>query len=128
MVGMSYLCEGGHFSVFPTAIVKIFGITNGGFITTLAFFAVPVSSIMSFVCVQLDFHFHTILIIASILTFINLCILIKFDDSEMVRSKERSLSASVDQTKLQSLMIEDKETNLPDTSLKRQRPPSLNYD
>ena len=29
-VACAFLCEGGHFSMFPTAAVKLFGIQNGG--------------------------------------------------------------------------------------------------
>ena len=29
-VGLSFLCEGGHFSLFPTLTCRIFGMTNGG--------------------------------------------------------------------------------------------------
>jgi hypothetical protein len=37
--------------MFPTLAVKLFGIENGGQIFTLIFFAVPISSIMSFILV-----------------------------------------------------------------------------
>mgnify|MGYP001156002712 CR=1 FL=1 len=71
--------------MFPTCIVKIFGITNGGFITTMAFFAVPISSISSFLFVFWDIEPQYIFVVGALLTFCNLIILCFFDDSEMVR-------------------------------------------
>ena len=47
-VACSFLCEGGHFSCFPAACVKIFGIQHGGQIFTIMFFAIPISSLASF--------------------------------------------------------------------------------
>jgi hypothetical protein len=84
-VCISYLCEGGQFSCFPVVMANIFGLTNGGIITTLAFIAVPVSSISSFLLVYFDFEPTNIYIVGAVLTFINLCILIVFDESEMKR-------------------------------------------
>ena len=43
-VALSFLCEGGQFSMFPTVAVKIFGVHNGGQIFTIMFFCVSLSS------------------------------------------------------------------------------------
>jgi nitrate/nitrite transporter NarK len=51
-VGLSYTCEGGHFSMFPTAGASIFGVANGGQIFTIMFFTVPLSSNFGFLMVH----------------------------------------------------------------------------
>ena len=51
MVGLAFTCEGGHFSTFPAACARIFGIQTGGQIFTIMFFAIPISSFASFTCV-----------------------------------------------------------------------------
>lgn len=43
-VCLSFFTEGGHFSMFPTLTVEIFGLKNGGMLYTLMFFAAPVAS------------------------------------------------------------------------------------
>ena len=69
-------------------ITKVFGITNGGFVTTLAFLALPISSISSFILVYFDVFPTDIYIVGAVLTFLNLCILYTFDDSEWLRKPE----------------------------------------
>jgi hypothetical protein len=56
-VGFAFLCEGGHLSVFPTATVNIFGIKNGGFIYSIMFGVIPLTSLVSFSIVQFDVDF-----------------------------------------------------------------------
>jgi len=51
-VALSFFCEGGNFSMFPTVAVNIFGVTNGGQIFTIMFFAVPLSSNFGFLMVH----------------------------------------------------------------------------
>ena len=81
-VCISYLCEGGQFSCFPVVIANVFGLTNGGVITTLAFLAVPISSISSFVLVLFEAPPLYIYIVGAVLTFANIILLYTFDDSE----------------------------------------------
>lgn len=87
-VCVSYLCEGGQFSCFPVVIANIFGITNGGIITTFAFLAVPISSLSSFALVALEVETTYIYYVGTALTFFNLVILYSFDDSEWLRDYE----------------------------------------
>ena len=47
-VGIAFLCEGGHFSMFPTACVNIFGIVNGGFVYSMMYCFIPLSALVSF--------------------------------------------------------------------------------
>jgi len=79
------LCEGGHFSTFPAMAVKIFGIAEGGKIFTIAFFAVPLSSLLGFGLAENRNIFSeiSIFILAAILTFVNIILLIFFDESEI---------------------------------------------
>jgi len=45
----SFFCLGGHFSLFPSAIVRIFGITNGGMVSTIAaLVCVPTASLAGY--------------------------------------------------------------------------------
>ena len=48
----TYLCYGGHFSMFPTLTARIFGLRHGGQIFTIMFFALCISSLFGFVLVQ----------------------------------------------------------------------------
>ena len=65
--------------------MKIFGITNGGVISTLCFFAVPVAS--TILLATNDVNVQVMFIISAILCILNIIILYGFDDTEMVRGK-----------------------------------------
>ena len=52
-IALSFLCEGGHFSCFPTVSAKIFGLKNGATIFTICFIAVPIASTLSLILVDL---------------------------------------------------------------------------
>lgn len=82
-VALSFLCEGGHFSCFPPAVAKIFGIENGGIISAFVAFAIPVSSLSSFAIVEAGLSPQIIFIVAACLTASNMLLLLKFDDSEI---------------------------------------------
>ena len=79
-VAASFTCEGGHFSIFPTAAAKIFGIVNGGQIFTIMFLIIPVSSMISFMLVELKVSSETIFYVAAAVTSINMVFLYFFDD------------------------------------------------
>jgi hypothetical protein len=66
-------------------IANIFGITNGGFITSVTFMMLPLSSISSFALVFFEIEPTIIYIVGAALTLLNLIILYNFDDSKMVR-------------------------------------------
>ena len=66
-------------------IAYIFGITNGGFITSVTFMMLPLSSISSFALVFFEIEPAIIYIVGAALTFLNLIILYNFDDTKMVR-------------------------------------------
>lgn len=44
-VALSFLCEGGHFSMFSVAGVTIFGVENGALINTFVNWAIPMTSL-----------------------------------------------------------------------------------
>ena len=48
MVALGYVCCGAHLSLFPTATVNTFGIKNGGFIYSIMYAVIPITSMMSF--------------------------------------------------------------------------------
>ena len=80
-------------------IANIFGITNGGIITSLTFMILPVSSISSFALVVFEVEPTIIYIVGAAVTFLNLVMLYYFNDSKMVRElnldyKEISTKAS----------------------------------
>ena len=81
----SYMFVGGHFSCYPLMIAKIFGLTNGGQITSIAFLMLPVSSLSSFALVFFESKPTMIYIVGAALTLLNLVILYNFDDSPMKR-------------------------------------------
>lgn len=88
----TFFCLGGHFSCFPSAIVTIFGITNGGMIATIAsVLVVPASAMASFVLVKSGAEPFMIFIVGTAFSTVNLCILSNFDDSPMVRKSHKSL-------------------------------------
>lgn len=51
-VALAFLCEGGHFSMYPTACVKLFGIQEGGQIFTVMFLITPLSSLLGLLIVE----------------------------------------------------------------------------
>ena len=92
-VGMSYLCLGGHFSMFPTVGARVFGIKYGGQIFTLIFMAIPIASTLSFIMVQYVKEGNApeyICWVGCILTLLNMFLLWKFDDSPIIRKKSMS--------------------------------------
>lgn len=85
-IALSFTCEGGHFSMYPTVTAKIFGIQFGGQIFTIMFFAISVSSTVGFIVAhniddsQLDVVFY----ISAGLTLINIVLLYFLDEHEML--------------------------------------------
>ena len=87
-VGFSLTCEGGHFSCFPAAAAKIFGIKNGGHIYTIMFFANCISSYISFLMVYFGMGYKAIFTIAACLTASNMVLLYFFDDGPLPNLKK----------------------------------------
>lgn len=85
-ISLSFLCEGGHFSMFPTVTAKIFGIQFGGQIFTMMFFFISLSSTSGFLLAnyvkQIDHQ--TMFYIAGGLTLLNIILLFFLEESEMV--------------------------------------------
>ena len=46
-VAFAFICEGGNFSMFPVVTAKVFGVENGGQITTFMFFTTPIAALSS---------------------------------------------------------------------------------
>lgn len=84
-VCLTFLCEGGHFSTFPAAAVKIYGIEEAGKIFTISFFAVPLSSLLGFALAQHKEYTgeQSIFLFGSFLTMVNIALLFIFDDGAM---------------------------------------------
>lgn len=90
-VALSFLCEGGHFSMFPAAAAKIFGLTNGGQIYSIMFFANSLSSITSslFVILGKDHIDPQVLFLTgSAFTAINLFLMTKFSEEKLEPKKK----------------------------------------
>lgn len=86
LVALSFSCCGGHFSMFPTVAVKVFGVQNGGQIFTAIFFAVPLSSNFGLLLVryaQPHIGVSPIFWLASLLTLLNLMLLRCLDESPL---------------------------------------------
>jgi MFS family permease len=88
-VALSYFCQGAHSACFNTAAVKIFGMTNGGFINTLVFWGYPLSSLAGFFINKIGSQFSdnfTIIVvqIGTGLVVVNMISIFFFDESEMV--------------------------------------------
>ena len=85
MLCLAFLCEGGHFSTFPAAAVKLYGIQEAGKIFTISFFAVPLSSMLGFVLAHLvkSADEQVIFYFGALLTLINIILLLTFDEEEV---------------------------------------------
>jgi len=82
-VGIAFLCEGGHFSMFPTACVNIFGIVNGGFVYSMMYCFIPLTSLASFAIVQLGVDYPIVFYIGAALTAMNMVLLYFVDETPM---------------------------------------------
>jgi MFS family permease len=82
---ISFWCEGAHFSLFPAAAAKLYGLAEVGAIYTISFFAVPVSAIIAFILAIYKEYTgeYSIFIVGSALTALNMIMLLFFDDEEM---------------------------------------------
>ena len=82
-IGLSFLCEGGHFSCFPAVSAKIFGLKNGATIFTICFIGIPLSSTLSLVLSQMKSTIpeEAIFMIGAVLAALNLVLLYFFDES-----------------------------------------------
>ena len=79
-------CEGGHFTMFPTLCVEIFGIQNGGQIYTFLFFFIPFSAITGFILNEFGKKFissQIVYFIAGGLTCLNFVLLYFFDEKKI---------------------------------------------
>jgi len=72
VLAASFFCLGGHYSTFPAAAVKIFGIENGGQIYTMMTYFVPLAAMSSFAMVKSNLHYQTVFNIGAVFTFLNL--------------------------------------------------------
>lgn len=80
-----FACEGGHFSTFPAAAVKLYGIQEGGKIFTISFFSVPISSMLGFVLAHYvkGANEQAIFYFGAFLTLTNIILLMTFDEDEI---------------------------------------------
>ena len=84
-VSLSFMCWGGHFSLFPTACVDYFGIRNGGMIFTWMFFAVPCSSLVGLVVVMYwmtEIGISSIFMLGTVLTLLNVVLLTTLEEAK----------------------------------------------
>ncbi len=82
MICGSYMCEGGHFAMFPAAVATIFGSNKAGLIFPVMINAVTASSLTSFVLIQY-FELSLIIWIAFVISIINLFLILIFNDKKM---------------------------------------------
>jgi hypothetical protein len=92
-VCLSYFCLGGHFSVFPTACVNIFGMKIGPKVYTILFTAIGITSIFGFLTSKylLSHIGYEIFFMSScLMTLLSLVILIFFFDekTKLINQKE----------------------------------------
>jgi hypothetical protein len=88
-VGLVYLCHGGHIVAFNAASTKIFGMANGGFICSLILTASPLTQTASSLLYKFSGgNAQLVLQVGTAMVFINLALLLFFDDSEMQITKE----------------------------------------
>jgi len=87
VVALSFLCLGGHYSCFPAAAVRIFGIENGGQIYTIITYAMPVAAMSSFAMVQSNVNYANVFHIAAVLTLLNIILLYFFDETEIRKDR-----------------------------------------
>lgn len=81
VVFLSFATLGGHFSMFPTVTVKIFGIINGGQIFTFIFFAIPLSTLTMLCITQVVSNVSSVFQISSLFTVVNIISLMIFNES-----------------------------------------------
>ena len=82
MICGSYMCEGGHFAMFPAAVATIFGSNKAGLIFPVMINAVTASSLTSFVLIQY-LELNLIIWIAFGISIINLFLILIFNDKKM---------------------------------------------
>ena len=82
-VALSYFCDGANFSCFPALSAKMFGAKNGATIFTICFIAVPLSSTLSLILVDLKSVIPEVAIfyVGAALTGVNMILIYFFDES-----------------------------------------------
>jgi MFS family permease len=85
LLWLAFLCEGGHFSLFPPSAVKLYGIEEGGKIFTISFFAVPLSSFLGFTLAHFipGIDAKIVFYIGALMTLFNIILLMVFDEDEI---------------------------------------------
>ena len=90
MIMLSYLCEGGHLVMFPSAGANIFG-TEFNQVPTIMHAAIPASSMTSLLISKVFAQklptLQPILLMGAALSAINILILCKFDDKHFKKRK-----------------------------------------
>jgi len=69
--------------MFPTACVNIFGIVNGGFVYSMMYCFIPLTSLASFAIVQLGVDYPIVFYIGAALTAMNMVLLYFVDETPM---------------------------------------------
>ena len=88
-VFLGFSCLGAHFVLFPTAVVKIFGIRNGTQLASLLFVAIGLQSIFSIVAsylLQQMFGvrvYDMMLWLATALTLVSMVLLTQFKEAKI---------------------------------------------
>ena len=83
LVCASYLCEGGHLSIFPAGAARIFGMASGPSVVTLLMTGKPFAGFLGYFLAKKQ-TVQNVIKIGTIFSFVNLLILHKFDDTEIL--------------------------------------------
>jgi len=94
-VGVSFLGEGGHLSMFPAVTCKVFGIQYGGQIFTIMFYQVAFASLCGFFIKNFgkNISYAAMFNIASVFSIVSFVLLLLLDDTEMKSAKTKALLA-----------------------------------
>jgi len=83
LISLSYFCEGGHLSIFPAGAARVFGMASGPTVVTLLMTGKPLAGFLGFFFAK-SYSVQNVLKIGTIFSFVNMLILHKFDDTEIV--------------------------------------------
>jgi OFA family oxalate/formate antiporter-like MFS transporter len=97
VVAMSFLCEGGHFSLFPAVCMKVFGTKSGGQICSILFWGAALSALSSFVITQVskEINYQLVYQIALALTVVNCASLFFMSEEPMQKNSGEKAVAVV---------------------------------
>ena len=89
VVSLSFLCEGGHFALFPPITVYVFGSKSGGQILSFVFWNAAATGLTSSLLLKFGLSTQTIYYLASSMTVINMFSLYHFKEEPMKKKRQQ---------------------------------------